>query len=395
MNQQLSKLVSQLAESETIAMTRKSNELRAQGKDVISMSLGEPDFPTPEHIKNAAKKAIDNNITHYAPVAGFPELIEAIVNKFQNENSLSYLPENIMVSNGAKHTITNILMALLNPGNEVILPAPYWVSYREMVKLAGGVNRIIKSGIEQEFKITPQQLEDSINNRTRVLILNSPSNPSGVVYSEQELRALSEVIKRHPNLFVISDEVYEHIMYEGEHFSLAQIDEIKNQVIVVNSVSKSYAMTGWRIGYMAGPEWIVKACTNLQGQVTSGANSIAQMAAIAALTGSDHDTVKMRDIFKTRRDMLVEAFKSINGVKLIIPKGAFYVFPDVSALFNKKYNGRLIRNSEELSWYLIEEANVATVPGSAFGSPECIRLSYATSDENIKMAMKRIISRIE
>ena len=395
MNPRLSKLVSQLAESETIAMTRKSNELRAKGVDVISMSLGEPDFPTPQHIKDAAKKAIDNNISHYAPVAGFPELRKAIVNKFRIENSLTYKPENIMVSNGAKHTITNILMALLNPGNEVILPAPYWVSYREMVKLAGGVNRIIKAGIEQEFKITPRQLDEAISNKTKVLILNSPSNPSGSVYSEQELTALAEVIKKYPNLFVISDEVYEHIMYEGEHFSLAQIDDIKEQVIVVNSVSKSYAMTGWRIGYMAGPEWLVNACTNLQGQVTSGANSIAQMAAIAALTGPNDSIVKMKDIFMARRNILVETFNSINGVKVMNPKGAFYLFPDVSGLFNKKLNNRLIRNSDDLSWYLLEEANVATVPGSAFGTPECIRLSYATSDENIKTAMERIKSKIK
>ncbi len=395
MNPQLSKLVAQLAESETIAMTRKSNELRAKGVDVISMSLGEPDFPTPQHIKDAAKKAIDNNISHYAPVAGFPELREAIVNKFRNENHLSYTPENIMVSNGAKHTITNILMALLNPGDEVILPAPYWVSYREMVKLAGGVNRIIKAGIDQDFKITPRQLDEAITNKTKVLILNSPSNPSGSVYSEQELTALAEVIKRYPNLFVISDEVYEHIMYEGEHFSLAQIDDIKEQVIVVNSVSKSYAMTGWRIGYMAAPEWLVKACTNLQGQVTSGANSIAQMAAIAALTGSDDSIVKMKNIFEKRRDKMVETFRSISGVKVMKPKGAFYLFPDVSGLFNKKYNSRTIRNSEDLCWYLLEEAHVATVPGSAFGTPECIRLSYATSNENIKTAMMRIKSKIE
>jgi aspartate aminotransferase len=300
-----------------------------------------------------------------------------------------------MVSNGAKHTITNILMALLNPGDEVILPAPYWVSYREMVKLAGGVNKIIKAGIDQDFKITPKQLDEAITNKTKVLILNSPSNPSGSVYSEQELTALAEVLKRYPNLFVISDEVYEHIMYDGEHFSLAQIDNIKEQVIVVNSVSKSYAMTGWRIGYMAAPEWLVKACTNLQGQVTSGANSIAQMAAIAALTGPDDSIVKMKNIFETRRDKMVVAFKSINGIKVMKPKGAFYLFPDVSGLFNKKYNGRLIRNSEDLSWYLLEEAHVATVPGSAFGSPECIRLSYATSDENIETAIKRIKSKIE
>ncbi len=387
---QLSKLIASLSESETIAMTRKSNELRAKGTDIISMSLGEPDFPTPQHIKDAAKKAIDDNITHYTPVTGFQELKEAIVEKFRKENNLVYNPENIMVSNGAKHTITNILMALLNPGDEVILPAPYWVSYREMVKLAGGINIIIKTGIEQDFKITPQQLENAITDKTKILILNTPSNPSGSVYTKTELKSLAGVIKNHPGLFVISDEVYEHIIYEGEHFSLAQIDAIKEQIIVVNSVSKSYAMTGWRIGFMAGPEWLIKACSNLQGQVTSGANSIAQMAAIAALTGPNDDTVNMRNIFLKRRNILIDAFKSINGVKVMASKGSFYLFPDVSGLFNKKFNGQTIRNSEDLSWYLLEEAHVATVPGNAFGCPECIRLSYATSDENIKKAMKRI-----
>ena len=387
---QLSKLISSLSESETIAMTRKSNELRAKGTDVISMSLGEPDFSTPEHIKDAARKAIDDNITHYAPVAGFPELRDSIVKKFKRENNLTYKPENIMVSNGAKHSITNILLALLNPGDEVILPAPYWVSYREMVKLAGGVNKIIKTDIQHDFKISPEQLERSITSKTKILILNSPSNPSGSVYSEDELRALAEVIKRHRNLFVISDEVYEHILYEGKHFSMAQINDIKEQVIVVNSVSKSFAMTGWRIGYMAGPEWLIKACTNLQGQVTSGANSIAQMAATAALNGPDDDTVRMKNIFRKRRDILVTAFERINGMKVMNPLGAFYLFPDVSRLFNKTFNGRTVKNSEDLSWYLLDEAHVATVPGSAFGSPECIRLSYATSDENIKKAVERI-----
>ena len=386
----LSKLISSLSESETIAMTRKSNELRAEGKDVISMSLGEPDFPTPGHIKDAAKKALDNNITHYAPVAGFPELRDAIVKKFKRENNLAYKPENIMVSNGAKHSITNILLALLDPGDEVILPAPYWVSYREMVKLARGINKVIKTDIKHDFKISPEQLDQAVTAKTKILILNSPSNPSGSVYSESELRDLAEVIKKHKDLFVISDEVYEHILYEGSHFSLAQINEIKNRVIVVNSVSKSFAMTGWRIGYMAGPEWLIRACSNLQGQVTSGANSIAQMAAIAALNGPDDETIKMRDIFLKRRDILVAAFTSIHGMEVMNPKGAFYLFPDVSGLLNKTFHGKTVRNSEDLSWYLLDEALVATVPGTAFGCPECIRLSYATSDENIKKAVERI-----
>ena len=390
MMNKLSKLISSLAESETIAMTRKSNEMRAKGIEVISMSLGEPDFPTPSHIKEAAKKAIDNDYSHYAPVAGYPELREAIVNKFKKENNLTYAIENIMVSNGAKHTITNILIALLDPGDEVILPAPYWVSYREMIKLAGGVYKIIETGIENDFKITPQQLEEAITGRTKVIILNTPSNPSGAVYSEEELRSLSDVIKKHPGIFVISDEVYEHIIYEGEHFSLARIDEIKDQVIVVNSVSKSFAMTGWRVGYMAGPDWLVKACSNLQGQVTSGVNSVAQMAALEALTGPMQETVNMRNIFKKRRDIIVEGFEKIDGVKVMKPQGAFYLFPDISGLVNRKFKGKTIKDSEALMWFLLEEAHVATVAGSAFGTPDCIRLSYATSGENIIKAIQRI-----
>jgi len=386
----LSKLISSLSESETIAMTRKSNEMRASGIEVISMSLGEPDFPTPRHIKEAAKKAIDNDYSHYAPVVGYPELREAIVNKFKKENNLSYGIENIMVSNGAKHTITNILTALLDPGDEVILPAPYWVSYREMIKLAGGVYKIIKTGIEKDFKITPQQLDNAITDKTKVIILNSPSNPSGAVYPENELRELSEIIKKHPDIFVISDEVYEHIIYEGKHFSLAQIDEIKEQVIVVNSVSKSFAMTGWRVGYMAAPQWLVKACSNLQGQVTSGVNSVAQMAALEALTGPMDETFKMKNIFRKRRDIIVEAFEKIKGVRVMRPQGAFYLFPDISGLLNRSFKGKTIKSSDDLMWYLLEEAHVAAVSGNAFGTPECIRLSYATSEENIMKAMQRI-----
>ncbi len=386
----LSKLISSLSESETIAMTRKSNEMRAKGIDVISMSLGEPDFPTPQHIKDAAKRAIDNNYSHYAPVAGYPELREAIAEKFKRENDLSYEPANIMVSNGAKHTITNILMALVNPGDEVILPAPYWVSYREMVKLTGGINKIIETGIDQQFKITPQQLDEAITRKTKIVILNSPSNPSGAVYTENELRALAAVIKEHPRMFVISDEVYEHIVYEGTHFSMAQIDAIKEQVIVVNSVSKSFAMTGWRVGYMAAPEWLVKVCSNLQGQVTSGVNSVAQMAALEALTGPMEETIKMRNIFLKRRDIISKAFEKIDGARVMVPQGSFYLFPDISALFGKTFNGKLIRNSDDLMWYLLEEAHVAAVSGSAFGTPECLRFSYATSEENIKEAMEKI-----
>jgi len=376
-------------------MTRKSNEMRAKGTEVISMSLGEPDFPTPQHIKDAAKRAIDNDYSHYAPVAGYPELREAIVDKFKRENNLSYEPANIMVSNGAKHTITNILMALVNPGDEVILPAPYWVSYREMVKLTGGTYRIIRTNIEQNFKISPRQLDEAITKKTKVVILNSPSNPSGAVYTEKELRELAIVIKKHPGIFVISDEVYEHIIYEGSHFSLAQTDEIKEQVIVVNSVSKSFAMTGWRVGFMAAPEWLVKSCSNLQGQVTSGVNSVAQMAALEALTGPMDETVKMRDIFLKRRNIISKAFEKIDGVKVMVPQGSFYLFPDVSALFGRSFNGNLVSNSDDLMWYLLEEAHVAAVSGNAFGTPECIRFSYATSEENIVKAMGRIADALQ
>ena len=371
-------------------MTRKSNEMRARGIKVISMSLGEPDFPTPMHIKEAAKRAIDNNYSHYAPVAGYPELREAIVQKFKKENDLNYEPSNIMVSNGAKHTITNILTALIDPGDEVVLPAPYWVSYREMIKLAGGIYKIIRTDIDNDFKISARQLEEAITSKTKVIILNSPSNPSGAVYSENELHDLAVVIQKHPDIFVISDEVYEHIIYAGKHFSLAQIDEIKEQVIVVNSVSKSFAMTGWRVGYMAGPEWLVKACSNLQGQVTSGVNSVAQMAALEALTGPMTETVKMKDVFQKRRDLIVTYFNKIPGTRTMKPQGAFYLFPDISALFNRSFNGKLIKNADDIMWYLLEEAHVATVSGNAFGTPECIRLSYATSEENIIKALERI-----
>ncbi len=389
-HKKLSKLISSLAESETIAMTRKSNEMRAKGAEVISMSLGEPDFPTPQHIKDAAKRAIDNDYSHYAPVAGYPELREAIVNKFKNENHLNYDVSNIMVSNGAKHTITNILIALLDPGDEVILPAPYWVSYREMIKLAGGTAKVIETNIAHNFKISPQQLEDAISGNTKAIILNTPSNPSGAVYSEDELRELAVVIKKHPDIFVITDEVYEHIIYEGKHFSPAQIEDIREQVIVVNSVSKSFAMTGWRVGYMAAPGWLVKACSNLQGQVTSGVNSVAQMAAVEALTGPMYETEKMKNIFQKRRDIIVEAFEKMEGINVMEPQGAFYLFPDVSVLFGKEFNGRKINKADDLTWYLLEEAQVASVSGNAFGTPECIRLSYATSEENIVKAMNRI-----
>ena len=389
-HKKLSKLISSLAESETIAMTRKSNEMRAKGAEVISMSLGEPDFPTPQHIKDAAKRAIDNDYSHYAPVAGYPELREAIVNKLKNENHLNYDISNIMVSNGAKHTITNILISLLDPGDEVILPAPYWVSYREMIKLAGGIAKVIETDIAHNFKISPQQLEDAISGNTKAIILNTPSNPSGAVYAEDELRGLAVVLKKHPGIFIISDEVYEHIIYEGKHFSPAQIEDIREQVIVVNSVSKSYAMTGWRVGYMAAPGWLVKACSNLQGQVTSGVNSVAQMAAVEALTVPMDETVKMKNIFQKRRDIIVEAFEKMKGINVMKPQGAFYLFPDVSVLFGKEFNGRMINNADDLMWYLLEEAHVATVSGNAFGTPECIRLSYATSEENIVKAMKKI-----
>ncbi|MBO7325397.1 MAG: pyridoxal phosphate-dependent aminotransferase, partial [Bacteroidales bacterium] len=373
-----------LAASETLAMSQKSSELRAQGIDVINLSVGEPDFFTPEHIKQAAKQAIDNNFSFYSPVPGYPALRKAISEKLKNENGLDYLPEQIVCSNGAKQSVCNTLLALVNPGDEVIVPAPYWVSYVEMVKLAEGTNVIVSAGIEQDFKMTAEQLEAAITPKTKALILCSPSNPTGSVYSYEELKALAEVLARHPQVYVLSDEIYEHINYIGKHESIAQFEEIRDRVVIINGVSKAYAMTGWRIGWIAAPKWIAAACNKLQGQYTSGPCSVAQEAARLAYTGSQECVEEMRKAFHRRRDLIMSLMQEIPGLELRQPQGAFYVFPKCSSFYGKSYEGRVINSAADLAMYLLEEGHVACVGGAAFGAPECIRMSYATSDENIK-----------
>ncbi|MBQ2448196.1 MAG: pyridoxal phosphate-dependent aminotransferase, partial [Bacteroidales bacterium] len=358
--------------------------------DVINLSVGEPDFFTPEHIKQAAKQAIDNNFSFYSPVPGYPALRKAISEKLKNENGLDYLPEQIVCSNGAKQSVCNTLLALVNPGDEVIVPAPYWVSYVEMVKLAEGTNVIVSAGIEQDFKMTAEQLEAAITPKTKALILCSPSNPTGSVYSYEELKALAEVLARHPQVYVLSDEIYEHINYIGKHESIAQFEEIRDRVVIINGVSKAYAMTGWRIGWIAAPKWIAAACNKLQGQYTSGPCSVAQEAARLAYTGSQECVEEMRKAFHRRRDLIMSLMQEIPGLELRQPQGAFYVFPKCSSFYGKSYEGRVINSAADLAMYLLEEGHVACVGGAAFGAPECIRMSYATSDENIKEAVARI-----
>lgn len=386
----LSDRLNRLAPSATLAMSQKSGEMKAQGIDVINMSVGEPDFNTPDHIKEAAKKAIDENYSRYSPVPGYIELRKAIVEKLKKENGLEYSTNEILVSNGAKHSVCNTLMALVNDGEEVIIPAPYWVSYPQMVKLAGGEPVIVEAGFEQNFKMTPEQFEAAITPKTRMLILCSPSNPTGSVYSEEELRGLAEVIKRHEGLYVLADEIYEHINYVGKHSSIAHIEGMRERTIIVNGVSKAYAMTGWRIGFIAAPEWIVKGCNKLQGQYTSGPCSVSQKAAEAAYTTSQECVETMRKAFERRRDLIVELAKDIPGLEVNKPEGAFYLFPKCSSFFGKSYNGKKIENSTDLAMFLLEVGHVATVGGDAFGDPYCFRMSYATSDDNIREAMKRI-----
>jgi aspartate aminotransferase len=371
-------------------MSQKSSELKAQGFDVINLSVGEPDFNTPDHIKAAAKKAIDDNFSFYSPVPGYMDLRKAISEKLRRENGLEYAPEQIIVSNGAKQSVCNVILCLVNPGDEVIVPTPAWVSYFEMVKLAGGTNVVVKAGIEQNFKITPAQLEAAITPATKALILCSPSNPTGSVYSREELKGLADVLARHPQVMIIADEIYEHINYVGHHESLAQFAEIADRVVIINGVSKAYAMTGWRIGFLAAPLWVAKACNKLQGQYTSGPSSIAQKAAVAAYNGPQECVAEMRNAFERRRNLVVELARQIPGFKVNVPDGAFYLFPDVSELFGKSYEGRVINNSSDLAMFLLEKGLVATVAGSAFGAPECLRFSYATSDENLVEALKRI-----
>ncbi|SFE51565.1 pyridoxal phosphate-dependent aminotransferase [Thermophagus xiamenensis] len=390
MNNYLSNRLLRLAESETIAMSQRSRELQSKGVDIINLSVGEPDFPTPEHIKEAGKRAIDDNFTHYPPVPGIPELREAIVHKFKRDNNLEFQSSQIVVSTGGKQALANAIYSLVDVGDEVIVPAPYWVSYPAMVQLAGGTSVFIHAGIEQDFKITPQQLEAAISPKTKVLLLNSPCNPTGSVYSYEELKGLVEVLDKHPGVFVISDEIYEYINYEDKHFSIASFDELKDRVVIVNGVSKGYAMTGWRLGYVAAPKDIAKACSRLQGQYTSGTSTISQLAALAAINGPLDETYKMVEAFRRRRDLVLKLAMDIPGLKVNKPAGAFYLFPNVGAFLGKNFRGKTIRDSRDLSFFLLEEAHVATVSGTAFGSDNCIRFSYASDDDSLVEAMKRI-----
>ncbi len=387
----LSDRINSLEESQTIAMSKKSRELQDQGKKVISLSLGEPDFDTPDFIKEAGKKAIDDNVTHYTPVAGIKEVCKAISDKFKRDNNLNYTPEQIVVSGGAKQSIINVMLCLVNPGDEVIVPAPYWVSYLASVQLAEGKSVVIPTSVDTNFKITAEQLEQAITPKTKMLIFSSPCNPSGSMYSKDELKALVDVLVKHPNIYVVSDEIYEHINFVGKHESLAQFDEIYDQVITVNGVSKGFAMTGWRIGYIGAPLWIAKACDKIQGQFTSAPSSIAQVASGAAV-GADPEKVtsEMRETFRKRRDLVLGMLNEIPGIKTTTPEGAFYHFPDVSHYFGKSFNGKAIENSSDVSMYLLEEGNVATVAGSAFGNDNCIRISYAASEENLITALTNI-----
>lgn len=387
---QLSDCLKRLSPSATLAMSQKSNEMKANGIDVINMSVGEPDFNTPDHIKEAAKKAIDDNFSRYSPVPGYVDLRKAIVEKLRNENQLEYGVTEISVSNGAKQCVCNAVLALVNPGEEVIIPAPYWVSYPEMVEIAGGKSVYIDTDLSTNFKITPEQLENAITEKTRMLILCSPSNPTGSVYSKDELEALAEVIKKHENLYVVSDEIYEHISYIGNHESIAQFPGMRERTIIINGVSKAYAMTGWRIGFLAAPEWIAKGCNKLQGQYTSGPCSVSQKAAEAAYTGSQQCVEDMRLVFERRRNLIVKLAKDIPGLEVNVPEGAFYLFPKCSSFFGKEYGKYKISNSTDFAMYLLEEGHVATVSGDAFGAPDYFRMSYAIDDKTITEALNRI-----
>lgn len=382
-----------MAESETLAMTAKARELKAQGKDVISLSIGEPDFNTPEAVKEAAKKAIDDNFTHYPPVPGYPDLREAICEKFRRDNGLEFRPEQIVVSTGAKQSIYQLVQCLIDPGDEVIIPTPFWVSYKEIVRVAEGVPVYVQTSLDHDFKVTPEQLEAAITPRTKLIMFSSPSNPTGMLYTKDELKGIAQVVARHDNLYVMADEIYEHINFVGKHESIAQFPEVKDRVITVNGVAKGFAMTGWRIGFIAAPLEIAKACNKLQGQVTSATCSIAQKATVCAMlmdpTTSD-DIINMRRIFQQRRDMVFELLSAIPGVKVRLPQGAFYFFPDVSSYYGKSCGNRKIENSTDMAFYLLEEAGVATVMGSAFGDDRCIRLSYATSEDLLREALRRI-----
>ncbi len=388
--EKVSARVASLAVSQTLAMSQKSKELKKQGVKVIDLSVGEPDFHTPDFVKEAAFKAINENITFYSPVAGFPDLLEAISNKLKRENGLTYAPEQIVVSNGAKQTLSNVILTLIDKDDEVIIPAPYWVSYSELVKLAEGKNVIIPTSIDDDFKVTPKQLADAITPRTKLLILCSPSNPTGSIYTKDELAAIADVVAQHPNLYVISDEIYEHINFVGKHESFAQFKSVADRVIIINGVSKGYAMTGWRIGYMAGPTWIAKACSKLQGQTTSGPNSIAQKAATVAINSDGSYPTLMCKAFLKRRDLMIDGLSKIKGFKTNVPQGAFYIFPDISYFFGKSDGETTINNADDFAMYILNKAHVAIVSGNAFGAPECIRFSYAASDEDLTYALEQI-----
>lgn len=388
--EKVSERLNKLSVSQTLQMAQKSRELKNEGKNVINLSIGEPDFNTPDHIKDAAKRSIDENYTTYSPVPGYQDLREAICDKLKRENDLDYNFNQIVVSNGAKHSLTNVLLSIIDPGEEVIIPAPYWVSYIEMVKLAEGESVIIKSGIDQDFKISPSQLEAAITPKTKAFLICSPSNPTGSLYSKSELKALVDVLEKYPEIVIISDEIYEHINFEGKHESIAQFKRIQDRVVIVNGVSKAFAMTGWRIGYIAAPEYIAKACTKVQGQMTSGASSIAQRASIAALNGGLDCVNEMKESFNRRRKLVIDGLSKIDGLKVNVPLGAFYIFPDVSSYFGKSFENWTINDDNDLCLYLLETVHVALVPGTAFGSPECIRISYAASDEQLKDALNRL-----
>lgn len=391
----ISKRVQNLGESATIRMAQIAADLKAQGKDVISLSLGEPDFATPDYIKDAAKKAIDENFSYYPPVPGYPELREAICKKLKRDNGIEYTPNQVVVSTGAKHSIMNIVMSMVDAGDEVILPAPYWVSYIEMVKFAEGNPVVVDSDIKSDFKITAEQLEKAITNKTKLFIFSNPCNPSGTVYTKDELKKLADVFAKHPHVYIVSDEIYEYITFDTPNVSMASFENIKDRVITVNGLSKGYAMTGWRLGYIAAPLEIAKACGKIQGQFTSGANSIAQRAAITALLEGPERVKYMRDKFLERRDMFYSLLSDVPGLKVNKPQGAFYLLPDVSEIFGKDINGMTIKDSDDVCAYLLESQMVATTPGSAFGQPNCIRLSYANSDEQLKEAARRIKAAFE
>lgn len=386
----ISRRVQSLSVSQTLAMAQKSRELKEQGIDVISLSLGEPDFNTPDDIKEAAKKAIDDNYSFYPPVPGYADLRQAISRKFKEENGLDYSPEQIIVSAGGKHTLINIMLSVVDPGEEVILLAPYWVSYLDHITFAEGIPVIIQTTIDSDFKVTPEQLEAALTPNTRLLIFNSPSNPTGMVYTRDEMAGLVKVLEKFPQVIIVSDEIYEHITFTGQHISLATFSSIADRVVTVNGVSKGYAMTGWRIGYMGAPLWLSKACNKLQGQFTSGVSSIAQRAALAAVTSKSDSKERMREAFLRRRDLICRLLGEIPGLKVRVPQGAFYVMPDISNFIGRSYNGKVMKDADDITFFLLEEARVAMVSGSAFGADNCIRISYATSDDRITEAVRRI-----